>query len=549
VTDDTTTSQAETRPGGVSRRDLLVAAGAGAVVLAAAGPAAARTIAAAGPAAAAPRVAVVRRPRGQLVVATPGEAPTLFQNLEYQPQAYSIYDGVLEYLVKSDPSRPQLGPRPQLAVSWRPVGARRWEFKLRRGVKFHNGEEWDAAAAKANLDVLLTIKPPSPVMFRIQPYVGCRVKDKYTLIVETKEPWAMAPIGLSEVQFGAPAYLKDVGAQKFAQKPIGTGPYRFVEWDKGRQIVLEAFPEYWGRKATVERLVFRGIPDDASRFAALQAGEVDILEDLDLNSVRSAKSKGLRVADTPIAQSVLMTPYIIDAKKDGHPTADPRVRLAMNYAIDKRAIVQKVLGGYGKLMRGQITGADAFGWNPRLRDYPYNPQKAKALLSDAGHGNGVDLGTFFMGEPSEFLKTRDTFEVIRAQLGQVGIRVTGKTVEYSTFLRMALQEYSLKYWHIGGWQYYPVLDSAFALMWYDSDAFLRTGLGNARYDRLWRASNRELDPVKRKPLLQECQRIVHNTPGPVFLWQHHKLYAAGKRVRGFVPTPDERVHWIGVRVA
>ena len=111
------------------------------------------------------------------------------------------------------------------------------------------------------------------------------------------------------------------------------------------------------------------IPDDSSRFAALQAGEVDIVEDLDPNSVRTARSRGLRVADTPIAQSVVMTPYIIDAKKDGHPTADPRVRLAMNYAIDKQAIVRQVLGGYGKLMRGQVTGSDAFGWNPRLRDY------------------------------------------------------------------------------------------------------------------------------------------------------------------------------------
>jgi peptide/nickel transport system substrate-binding protein len=541
VSEESRDAAGESR-GGLNRRDLLIAAGAGAGSLYLAGTGAAQ------PSVRRRRSAGGATPSGEIVMATPGEAPTLFQNLEYQPQAYSIYDAVLEYLVKSDPLHPERGPRPQLAVSWRPVGRRRWEFKLRRGVTFHNGEAWDAEAAKANFDILVTIKPPSPVMFRIQPFVRARVKDRYTLIVDTKEPWAMAPIGLSEVQFGAPAYLKDVGPQRFAQEPIGTGPYRFVEWDKGRQIVLEASPNYWGRKATVERLVFRGIPDDQTRFAALRAGEVHIVEDLNINSVRQARSARLVVADTSVGQSVLMTPYIIDAKKDKHPTADPRVRLAMNYALDRNAIIRSVLGGYAKLMRGQVTGSDAFGWNPSQRDYPYNPNRAKALLADAGYADGVDLGTFFMGEPGEFLKQPDVFEVARAQLADVGIQLEPKSVEYSTFLRMALQEYSLKYWHFGGWQYYPVMDAAFALMWYDSAAFLRTGLGDPRYDRLWRASNREFNVAKRRALLRQCQRIINDTPGPVFLWQHHKIYGLSRSVRGFTPTPDERVHWIGIRV-
>ena len=484
----------------------------------------------------------------ELIMATPGEAPTLFQNLEYQPQAYSVYDGMLEALCKTDPLAPDKGPQPQLAESWRPVGERKWEFKLRQGVKFHNGEAWDAEAAKTNLEELVKIKPPSPVMFRIQPFDRAEVKDRHTLIIHTKEPWAMAPIGLSEVQFGAPAELKDKGPQKFAQAPVGTGPYAFVEWQKGREIVLEANPDYWGEQATIERLRFRGIADPAARFAALQAGEIHICEDLQVDDVDKAKEADLVVADSPVAQSVMLTPYIIAAKKDGHPTADPRVRLAMNHAVDRQAIIDSVLGGYGKLMNGQVTGADAFGWNKSLQDFPYDPEKAKALLAEAGHDGGVDLGTLHLSEPGEFLKQSDVMEVVRTQLQEVGIKLTPKTYEYSVFLRKALQEQSLKYWHIGGWQYYPVMDAAFALMWYDTDAFLATGLGDPEYDKVWRKSNVEFDVAKRRALLEDAQKRVHDTPGPLVLWQHHKLYGVSPKVQGLKVTPDERIHWNGVTI-
>lgn len=533
--------------GKLTRRQFLIAGGlaVGGVTLAAcrpeAGPATTTT---APTGTAAPTPSSV----SEIVMATTGEAPTLFQNLEYQPQAYSIYDGILEFLCKSDPLQPELGQQPQLAVSWTPVSDTQWEFELRQGVTFHNGEAWNAEAAKANLDILVTIDPPSPVMFRIQPYESCEVKDEFTLIVNTTEPWSMAPVGLSEVQFGAPGYLSDVGPQQFAQAPIGTGMFEFAEWQKGEQIVLERNGEYWGEQALVDRLIFRGIPDAATRFAALRAGEVDVIEDLDVANVEPAVAEGFVIADTPIAQSILMTPYMIDAQADGHPTADPRIRLAMNHAIDRESIIESVLAGFGRLMGGQVTGPDAFGWNPNLTDYPYDPQRARDLLAEAGYPNGIDLGELFVGVPGEFFQQGDFVQAAVAQLADAGIHFTMQEVEYTTFLRMALQEYSLRYWHIGGWQYYPVMDSAFALMWYDSDAFLRTGLGDPEYDEIWRASNREFDIDRRREMLQECHRIIHETPGPVFLWQHNKIFAHNERVQGLRPTPDERIHWTGVSV-
>jgi peptide/nickel transport system substrate-binding protein len=199
-------------------------------------------------------------------------------------------------------------------------------------------------------------------------------------------------------------------------------------------------------------------------------------------------------------------------------------------------------------MGGQVTGDDAFGWNSNLQDYPYDPDLAKSLLAEAGYPNGVELGDLFMGEPAEWLKQQDFVEVIRSQFAEVGITFEPQVVDESTFLRMALQEYSLKYWHVGGWQYHPVMDSGFAVMWYDSEAFLRTGLGDPAYDEVWRASEQAVDLEERRGLLEQAHQIIHDTPGPVFLWQHHKLYGLSPQVQGVVPTPDERIHWAGVTI-
>lgn len=486
---------------------------------------------------------------GQIIVGTAGEAPTLFQNLEYQPQAYSIYDSILEYLVKADPLHPEKGPQPQLAVSWKQVSDKQWQFDLRQGVKFHNGEAWDAEAAKVNFDTVLKVNPPSPVLFRIGNFQSAEVKDKYTLLVNTKIPWATAPQGLSEVQFGAPANLTSVGPQQFAQKPIGTGMFKFADWKKGQQIVLEANGDYWGDKAKVQRLVFKGIADPSSRYAALRSGEIHMAENLSIDDVAAAKAKGLSVVDTPLAKSVLLIGYLIRGKKDGHPSGNPKVRQAMNYAIDRQTIIKSVLGGFGHLLGGQVTGSDAYGWNKTLSDYAYNPQKAKDLLKEAGYPNGADMGTLWMGEPAEWIKQSDFVQVLQTQFAAVGLKFEPKAVDESTFLRKALQEYSLTYWQVGGWQYYPVMDSAFALMWYDSDAFLKTGLGDANYDQVWRASDTEFNTEKRRALLEQAHQIVHDAAGAGFLWQHHKVFGLTTKIQGFVPTPDDRAHFKGVSIS
>ena len=490
----------------------------------------------------------VTTPTRTLIVGLEGEPPTLFQNLEYQPHGYSIYDGIMQYLVKADPRDPRAGQQPQLAVEWEPVAERQWEFRLREGVQFHNGEPWNAEAAKFNLDKVFEIDPPSPVLFRIEPFESAEVRDEFTLIVNTKEPWAMCPIGLSEVQFAAPAALDDLGAEAFAQNPIGTGPYQMAEWREGEAITVERYGGYWGSAPTVELVEFRGIPDVATRLAALQAGEVHIAEQIEIEDLPALEGEGFVIADTPEARSNVLSPYIAAADDDGDPTANALVRLAMNHAINRQEIIDTVLGGFGQLMNGQVVGPDAFGHNPNIEEYAYDPQRARQLLAEAGFPDGVDLGPMYAGEPSAALKQRDFMEVIRSQLAEVGIEMQVEIMEQSTFLRRALQDYDLNYWQVGGWQYYPVMDAAFAYMWYDTDAFLQMDLNDPEYDEVFRASNQEFDVERRRELLHECSRILHEKPGPVPLWQNHKTYVHSPNIEGFTPTPDNRIHLDGIQI-
>ncbi|MFC7546857.1 ABC transporter substrate-binding protein [Plantactinospora sp. GCM10030261] len=483
---------------------------------------------------------------GPLVIALDGEPPTLFQNLEYHQSGFTVGSAIMEYLVQADPLQPDAGQQPGLAVEWKPVGDRQWEFTLREGVRFHNGEEWDAEAAKFNIEQLFEIQPPSPILFRIQPFASAQVRDRYTLLINTKEPWAMCPVGLSQVQFAPPAHLQSVGPEKFAQEPIGTGPYQLAEWRKGEAIVLERFEDYWGDAPSVQRIEFRGIPDQATRLAALRSREVHLAEKIGLADLAGLRSDGFVVADTPEARSNLLSPYIAKAAKDGHPTADPRVRLAMNLAIDRRVIVDSVLEGMGQATEGQVIGRDAFGWNPDVKEYPHDPQRARELLAQAGHRDGVDLGALYRGEPSAGLMEADFTEVIRSQLAEVGIQITVQPMEQSTFLKRALQDIDLDYWQVGGWDYFPVMDAAFGLMWYDTEAFLGMDLNNPEYDKVFRASNREFDVTKRRDLLRECSRLVHEQAGSVTLWQNHKTYVHVPEVQGFRPTPDSRIHLDGI---
>ena len=292
---------------------------------------------------------------------------------------YNIYDALVTWDSKD------IGKVvPELAVSWRSVNPTTWQFKLRQGVKFHNGEPFNAEAAKFTIDRLIT-KGVHQVYGGFATIERAEVVDPYTINVVTSKP---DPILVKRFagyggQMLPPQYLKQVDWKDFALKPIGTGPYKFVEWVKDDRVVLEANDGYWRGAPKIKKVVWRPIPDNFARVAALTRGEAQLITKVLPDHVAQIDKTGCCRVEHTLTN--LITVYLINAQKG--PLANTKVRQALNYAVDKNKIIKELYNGYAIPIGSGIPNTD-FGFNPAIKPYPYDPAMAKKLLAEAGFAGG-----------------------------------------------------------------------------------------------------------------------------------------------------------------
>jgi len=253
---------------------------------------------------------------------------------------------------------------PVLAESWEVVDDRTWRFKLRHGVRFHNGEEFTAEAVKFTLDRLADTKEQmrSGPSFR-QNIAEVVVQDPYTVLVKTKAPYPDL-LALLHLSGGIipPKYFQSVGKERFAREPNGTGPYRFGSWKRDVQVTLQANDQYWGGKPAFGEFVYRPIPEATARVAALVKGEIDLAADIPAERVKELETgRNTRVVSRPGQQI-----YIgLDTIKV-EPLRDRRVRQALNHAVDVDAIVRDVLGGQAVRLNGPFFPG-MIGYDPTLK--------------------------------------------------------------------------------------------------------------------------------------------------------------------------------------
>ena len=295
---------------------------------------------------------------------------------------YALHDG----LVKAMPDNPMA---PSLAESWKasPDG-RVYDFTLRKGVKFHNGDTVTAEDVKFSFDRykgtaaatlkerVAAVETPGPLHVRIR----------------LKNPWPdfltfyTAASGASWIV--PKKYVEKVGDDGYKRAPVGAGPYKFVSFTPGVELVFEAFEQYWRKTPNVKRLVFKVIPDEATRLAALKRGEIDIVY-----SIRGELAEELqRTPGLTLKPTVIQAPQwisMLDQWDPKSPWHDKRVRLAANLAVDRKAINQAITLGYSRLTYSMIPSTFDFYWPPP--PYPFDPAQAKKLLADAGYANGMTI--------------------------------------------------------------------------------------------------------------------------------------------------------------
>ena len=423
--------------------------------------------------------------------------------------------------------------QPNLAVSWEQIEPTVWQYKLREGVEFSNGEPFNADQVKFSFDRVMAPDSDSMRKGETRYVSSVEVVDDYTVNFHTD---GIIPLFDLYVTAKFPivpeGYITENGAQHFANNPIGTGPYVLEEWVKDDHITLRKNPTYWGEEPNIDVLTFLTVPDISSRVATLLAGEADIATDLQPATVQEVEDRdGLSVVSRPGMRSVFL---LFNTKIDS-PVTDRRVRQAINYAVDKDAIIANILDGFGKKLEGQVLSEEYWGYQAALEAYPYDPAKAKELLAEAGYPDGFDLR--IVSPRGRYMMDAEISQAVAGQLKEVGINATVDTLEWGVFSE---EQYS----HEGGpvflLGYMTVPDAARMLsIWHSTHP--NDQHPDATFDELSDAAINETDVDARREIVKEAVEYFREDAPVVFLHQQYILWGVHDRVQNFAPFPDGRL--------
>ncbi len=300
-----------------------------------------------------------------------------------------------------------------------------YDIHLREGIEFHDGAYFDAEAVKFNLERIL--EEEAPFSFLIDEVENIEVIDDYTVRLETEEPFAplMAHLSHEFLSMVSPRAAEEYG-EELSVNPVGTGPFEFVEWTRGEEVILERNEDYWGDNAHLDTLIFHIVPEDSTRVVQVETGEVDATMFVPPHEME--RLEGVEGVDV-VQQSSLRTIYIgMNHQKE--PLDDSRVRRALNYAVDNEAIVEQVMEGAGRPSDAPIS-PDIFGYSGQ-EVYDYDPEKAQELLAEAGYEDGFEVT--FHHPVGRYMMDETIAQAVESQLADVGIDIELQTLEWATYL-------------------------------------------------------------------------------------------------------------------
>jgi peptide/nickel transport system substrate-binding protein len=443
-------------------------------------------------------------------------------------EAATIVDNIFDTLVMRDKDMHLI---PGLAESWTAVDDTTWEFKLRQGVKFHNGEDFNADAVKFTIDRIIDPNAKSPTLSYIRTVEGVEVVDSYTVRIKTDGPDPLLPTRMSRypAYVVPPKYVAEVGNDAFATKPVGTGPYKFVEFIPDQHVILEANPDYWRGAPSIGKVTWRAIPDDTARMTALVTGEVDLIENVPVDLAPMIKSSP--DADLVQVKNGGLTIYLglVMSEK---PLDNVKVRQALDMAIDRKSIVDNILQGMASVKGTQVGPAD-FGYV----DIPaaaYDPAKAKALLAEAGLPDGFAIK---MQSTHRYMKDGEIAQAIAQQFGDIGVKIEQEVLDWSVYVQQVPRKGPI---FMLGWGSTQTLDADAAVY-----AIMKTGepystASIPELDKLLDESRQIVDPEARKAVLEKIQKLAAEQVPLITLYQEDSLYGKSKKV-GFEGRPDARI--------
>lgn len=437
--------------------------------------------------------------------------------------ALGVYKQIFDTLVRVDLEGQ---PIPWLAESWEVIDERTWELRLRDDVTWHDGKPFDANDVKYALDWTLDPDNTAPWAARIGLISEVEIVDDYTVRLHTREPWAALLQGLLVIHM-IPENYYDSAEYSPATHAIGTGRYRFVEWVADDYLRLVAFEDSWQGEANVQAATFISMPTAVTRTSALQAGEIQIAYAVPPEQVPALEASGIQIVSQALGHSLLLTFY---GTREDSPVNDARVRQALNHAVDKEAIVEFVMGGFGRVLDGQLVGPDGFGYNPDLEMFPYDPDRARELLAEAGYGDGFTLG--FSGTVANYLKDREVAEAVAGMIEEIGVTVDLDLLEQSVWAE-GLYSNTLRDMFMIGWQYSPAMDVTLPYTYFQcAPTSFADYICSEEFDTLYRESQAQFDAETRAELLRQASVVLHEEAPALFLHQLTAIFGVAPGLNG-----------------
>jgi peptide/nickel transport system substrate-binding protein len=481
-------------------------------------------------------------PAGKVVIAQGVDPTTLDTMNQSETPASNLAINIWDTLVERDGN---LKIVPALAAELpKNVAPAVWEVKLRKGVKFTNGEDFNAESVKFSLERVAHGKLRGSSFFA--PIDRVEIVDPYTVRIHTKKPWPtlIPAMTFNQASMYPPKAYAGKDSAAISKEPIGTGPYKFVRWSKDEEIVLEANANYWRGAPKIKTVVFRPIPDDAVRVAALQNGEIDVAVNIPphLAAIIDRHPK-IFLTTAPSIRTIQLMFYTHQFDKDHKlvgayqgPSADKRLRQAITYAVNVDEIIKGVLDGKAVPVATMLTTMH-FGFDPALKPVKQDLGKAKKLMAEAGFPNGFELTVH--GPQGRYVRDKEVLEAVGGQLTKAGIKTTVRTYEFVNYLNNMVYVHKAGPVWLIGWGT-PTIDAETIYVPLFRSGNVLANYHNEDFNRMVDEAQTIMDEKKRADQYHRINKLWIEDAAAAPLYQQIDLYGANKRI-GWKARSDERL--------
>lgn len=412
-----------------------------------------------------------------------------------------------------------------------------WELKLTSpDITFHSGNPLTANDFKAAIDWALDPANESHYLERWEQFEEVTVVDDQTFRIKTRDPYPLIQQRLVELHPIDSKYFDEVGYEEYIANPSGTGPFKFKEWARGEYLLLERNEQYWRNDVMVQEVEFRFSPEFSTRLAALLAGELDVVKDIPVDSMATVEESGTARIEA-IPSSRINYVALVNNREDS-VFNDVRLRQAVNYAVDVNGIIEGIFQGEATRMAGPLSGLNP-DVNPNLQPYEYDPDKARALIEEAGYAPG-ELEITMDAPQGRYPMDTDAALAIAASLGDVGITVNVQYNEWGTHLDKIVNRQTGDMFYLG-WG--PALDALGTLAYLFVGDSTYSSYQNPEVEPLIEEATMTVDDEARRELWYQVQEMVYEDAAWLFLWQQHDIYGVANDVN-WTPRADEFL-WMG----